>query len=245
MTGAVQTVILCGGRGTRLREYTETVPKVLVEIGGKPILWHIMTGYAEQGFSDFVLALGHLGNEVERYFGDGSLRVGGIDDQSIRFIDTGVETNTGGRILLTQDEIAEETFFATYGDGLADIDLGELLAFHRAHGRIATVSVVRPQLQFGLVEVDDTGAVVTFTEKPRLDGWVNGGFFVFNRGVFNYLEGNPILEEEPLRRLAADGELMAFRHEGFWACMDTYKDTLALNAAWNSGDPPWRRRLER
>jgi len=245
MTGPIQTLILCGGRGTRLRELTETVPKVLVEVGGRPILWHIMTTYVHQGFTDFVLALGYLGNEVEDYFGGADAGLHRSADQSIRFIDTGPDTNTGGRILLAKDAIAGDTFFATYGDGLSDLDLGRLLAFHRAHGRAATVTVVRPQLQFGMVELDDEGGVVTFTEKPRLDGWVNGGFFVFDRRVFDYLDGDPVLEQEPLRHLAADGQLMAFRHEGFWACMDTYKDTLALNAAWNSGDAPWCTWLER
>ncbi len=253
----MQTVILCGGRGTRLREYTEALPKVLVEVGGRPILWHIMRGYAHRGFNDFVLALGYLGDRVKEYFLDyhgwrgrdlwlrlGSQNppevVGQREDWSIIFADTGPETNTGGRLKRIQRYLREGTFFATYGDGLSDLDHQHLLEFHRSHGRIATVTVVRPRLTFGIVELDGGHRVARFSEKPQLDSWINGGFFVFDERVFEYLGEDSVLEREPLERLAADGELMAYRHEGFWACMDTYKDNVDLNNAWACGRAPWR-----
>jgi glucose-1-phosphate cytidylyltransferase len=229
----VETVILCGGKGTRLRELTQAMPKVLVEIGGKPILWHIMKTYAHQGFSDFVLALGHLGDEVRRQFQDTGER------WSVDAVDTGLDTQTGGRIARLADHVRGGSFFATYGDGVSDIDLNALLRFHHQHGRVATVTVVRPRLQFGLVEIGAQGEVRDFTEKPMFDGWINGGFFVFDRRVFDYLDPESILEREPMRRLAADGQLMAYRHEGFWACMDTYKDSIELNNVWASGEAPW------
>jgi glucose-1-phosphate cytidylyltransferase len=229
----VETVILCGGKGTRLRELTQAMPKVLVEIGGKPILWHIMKTYAHQGFSDFVLALGHLGDEVRRQFQDTG------EKWSVDAVDTGLDTQTGGRIARLADHVRGGSFFATYGDGVSDIDLNALLRFHHQHRRVATVTVVRPRLQFGLVEISADGEVRDFTEKPIFEGWINGGFFVFDRRVFDYLDPESILEREPMRRLAADGQLMAYRHEGFWACMDTYKDSIELNNAWASGEAPW------
>jgi len=253
----MQTVILCGGRGTRLREYTEALPKVLVEVGGRPILWHIMRGYSHHGFNDFVLALGYLGDRVKEYFLDHHgwrgrdlyLRLGAQappeivaqrEDWSIIFADTGLETNTGGRLKRVQRYVREKTFFATYGDGLSDLDYRHLLEFHRSHGRIATVTVIRPRLTFGVVQLDGGHRVARFSEKPQLDSWINGGFFVFDERVFDYLGGESVLEREPMERLAADRELMAYRHEGFWACMDTYKDNVDLNNAWASGRAPWR-----
>jgi glucose-1-phosphate cytidylyltransferase len=251
----VQTVILCGGRGTRLREYTDVLPKVLVEVGGYPILWHIMKGYSHCGFRDFVLALGHLGERVKEYFdlefrscelatlrGSQGMRdrLADDDDWSIIFADTGIDTNTGGRLRRLQHLIDGPTFFATYGDGVADVDQRRLLEFHRSHNRIATVTVVRPRLGFGVVELDGGDRVARFREKPRLDSWINGGFFVFDRRVFDYIDEDSVLEREPMERLAADGELIAYRHEGFWACMDTYKDTIDLNSAWARGQAPWR-----
>jgi len=253
----MQTVILCGGRGTRLREYTEALPKVLVEVGGRPILWHIMRGFAHHGFNDFVLALGYLGDRIKEYFldyhgwrgRDLCLRlgaqgppeiVGDREDWSIIFADTGLETNTGGRLKRVQRYVREKTFFATYGDGVSDLDHRHLLEFHRSHGRIATVTVIRPRLTFGIVGLDGGNRVARFSEKPQLDSWINGGFFVFDERVFDYLGEDSVLEREPMERLAADGELMAYRHEGFWACMDTYKDNVDLNNAWACGRAPWR-----
>ena len=250
-------MILCGGRGTRLREYTEAIPKVLVEIGGRPVLWHIMKIYAHHGYGEFVLALGYLGDRVKEFF----LDYDGWRGRDIRLVlgrnsppeilssesegwslvlcDTGSETNTGGRIHRLAGQLGGETFFATYGDGVADVDLGRLLDFHRSHGRAATVTVVRPRLSFGLLEIED-GQVTSFREKPWLDGWVNGGFFVFEPRIFDYLDPTSVLEQEPMQRLAAEGQLMAYRHEGFWACMDTYKDNVELNARWDAGQAPWR-----
>lgn len=257
-------MILCGGRGTRLREYTEAIPKVLVEVGGYPILWHIMKGYAACGFDDFVLALGYLADRVKDYFGESFERPaqaagpGGkgrpavegarasrrphrpVESWSVATIDTGEETNTGGRIKRLEQAVHGQTFFATYGDGVSDIDLRSLLSFHRGHGKVATVTVVRPQLTFGLVELEDDDQVRCFTEKPRMDGWINGGFFVFDRRVFEYLEDDSVLEREPMERLANDGQLMAYRHNGFWACMDTYKDNVDLNQSWSAGNAAWR-----
>jgi glucose-1-phosphate cytidylyltransferase len=229
----VRTIILCGGRGTRLREYTERIPKPMVEVGGRPILWHIMQIYARQGFKDFVLALGYLGDRVKKYFGESP------EDWSVSFAETGEDTNTGGRIWQLRDEIREPLFLVTYGDGVADLDLRRLVEFHRSHGPVATVTVVRPQVTFGLVDVSDDGRVTRFVEKPRLDAWVNGGFFVFDRRIFDYLGPDSILEREPMERLAASGELRAYRHDGFWACMDTYKDHADLNELWSSGKAPW------
>ncbi len=253
----MQTVILCGGRGTRLREYTEAIPKVLVEVGGRPILWHIMKGYAHSGFDDFVLALGYLGDRIKEYFldyhgwrgGDFRLELGSPnppellgdrEEWSIVFADTGLETNTGGRLKKVQRYLRGGTFFATYGDGVSDVDHGRLLAFHRAHKRIATVTVVRPRLTFGVLQLDGDDRVTRFSEKPQLDSWINGGFFVFDERVFDYLNDNSVLEREPMERLAQDGQLMAYRHEGFWACMDTYKDNVDLNNAWAGGTAAWR-----
>ena len=254
----IQTVVLCGGKGTRLREYTEAIPKVLVEVGARPILWHIIKGYAEHGCGEFILALGYLGDRIKEYFieqegwrgRDVRLRLGsgeppellknGGHGWSITLVDTGLETNTGGRIKRLRRHLRDGVFFATYGDGVSDLDLRRLLEFHRSHGRIATVTVVRPRLNFGLLEVSADDRVTSFREKPQLDGWINGGFFVFDQRVFDYLEDDSVLEREPMERLAADGQLMAYRHEGFWACMDTYKDQADLNAAWASGQAPWR-----
>jgi glucose-1-phosphate cytidylyltransferase len=232
----VQVAILCGGRGTRLRELTTAMPKVLVEVGGKPILWHIMKGYAHHGFKEFLLALGYMGSTIAEYVEEANERE--HDGWSVAAIDTGEDTNTGGRIARLQDSIEGEVFFATYGDGLSDVDLGDLLAFHRRHGRIATVTVVRPRLTFGLVDLEED-RVSAFTEKPRMNAWINGGFFTFDRRIFDYLGEDSVLETGPLPELAAAGELMAYRHDGFWACMDTYKDNLELNSAWASGEAPW------
>jgi glucose-1-phosphate cytidylyltransferase len=229
-------VILCGGRGTRLREHTESIPKALVEIGGRPILWHVISIYAAQGFSRFILSTGYKGELIEGWVADSSWP----EAASVECVDTGLETPTGGRIKLLEDRLDGEPFCATYADGVADIDLQALLASHRGADALATVTVVRPRLQFGIAEVADDGRVVAFDEKPRLDRWINGGFLCFEPGVLDLVDADHVLEREPLERLAAVGELRAYRHPGFWDCMDTYKDAVLLNDLWESGDPPWR-----
>ena len=229
-------VILCGGRGTRLREQTQTIPKPLVEIGGRPILWHVIRIYAEQGFSRFVLCLGHRGDLIEEFVASNGLPTG-LD---IECVDTGEETPTGGRIALVRDRVEDARFCATYADGVADIDLGALLDFHTGHGELATMTVVRPELQFGVARLDGDDVVQGFEEKPRFEGWVNGGFFCFEPAVLDYLTEDSTLEREPLERLAAEGRLRAFRHTGFWDCMDTYKDAVMLNDLWGAGRAPWK-----
>lgn len=237
----MQAVILCGGQGTRLRELTAEIPKALVEIGDRPIIWHIMQMYLRHGPTEFVLALGHLGDRVREYFDEKSAEfVSELNrnGSSVRFVDTGADTNTGGRMKRLAPYL-DEVFFATYGDGLSDLPLDRLLRFHLGHGRLATLTSIRPRLNLGLLQLDDRGAVTQFDEKPYLEAWVNGGFFVFHRAVLEYLGSDSVLERDPMERLAADGQLMAYRHDGFWACMDTYKDNLELNALWESGHRPW------
>jgi glucose-1-phosphate cytidylyltransferase len=231
----MDVVILCGGRGTRLQERTQEIPKPLVEIGGQPILWHIARLYAEQGLRRFVLCTGYKGELIEAFV-RAQMWPEGVE---VTCVDTGLDTPTGGRIHRIADRVGER-FCATYGDGLADIDLRAELAFHRRHGATATMTVVRPELQFGIADIDDDDRVTGFHEKPRGEHWVNGGFFVFERDVFDVLTEESVLERGPLERLAADGQLRAYRHTGFWECMDTYKDAVALNDLWAAGRAPWK-----
>lgn len=232
-------VILCGGRGTRLRERTETVPKALVEIGGRPILWHVIGIYAAQGFSRFLLATGYLGEAVEAFVATEAWP----DGVAVECVDTGLDTPTGGRIAALADRLDGGTFCATYADGVADIDLDALLRFHGGHGDLATMTVVRPHLQWGVAELGEGDRVEGFAEKPRSEHWINGGFFCFERGALTYLDEDSVLEREPLARLADDGQLGAYRHEGFWDCMDTYKDAVMLDDLWASGEAPWSAHL--
>jgi glucose-1-phosphate cytidylyltransferase len=230
-------VILCGGRGTRLQEHTQEIPKPLVEIGPMPIVWHVIQLYAVQGFRRFLLATGYKGELIEGFAASHSWPAG----VSVECVDTGLETQTGARIKALEPLLAgEDLFCATYADGVADIDLEALLSFHAGHGALATMTVVRPELQFGVTELEDDGRVTGFREKPRSNHWINGGFFCFGAPVFDYLDTDSVLERAPLERLAGDGELRAHRHEGFWECMDTYKDAVALNDMWSSGRAPWR-----
>jgi glucose-1-phosphate cytidylyltransferase len=229
-------VILCGGRGTRLREATQTIPKPLVEIGGRPILWHVIRIYAHQGFHSFVLCLGHKGELIEQFVRNNGLP----DGLAIECVQTGEETPTGGRIARVRDRLGDGRFCATYADGVADIDLHALLDYHRGHGVLATMTVVQPQLQYGVARLNGEDVVDGFEEKPQFEGWINGGFFCFEHGVLDYLEEDSILEREPMERLAADGQLRAYRHTGFWDCMDTYKDAVLLNDLWAAGRAPWK-----
>ncbi len=232
-------MILCGGRGTRLQEGTRAIPKPLVEIGGLPIVGHVIQLYTAQGFRRLLLATGYRGELIDEFADAHQWPVG----VTVECVDTGLDTPTGGRLKLLEQRLEGDGLFcATYADGLADIDLHALLEFHRAHGALASMTVVRPQLQFGVTELDDDGLVTGFREKPTSEHWINGGFFCFATGVLEYLEHDSVLERAPLERLAAAGELRARRHEGFWECMDTYKDAVALNDLWASGQAPWQRR---
>jgi glucose-1-phosphate cytidylyltransferase len=231
-------VILCGGRGTRLQADVPGLPKPLVEIGDQPILWHVIQIYAAQGLRRFVLCTGYKGELIEQ-FAAGQDWPEGV---TVECVDTGLDTPTGGRIHRVGDRVGDGTFLATYADGVADIDLRRLQSFHAEHGRLATMTVVRPLLQFGVAKVNGDDEVVGFEEKPRSEHWINGGFFAFQPGALRYLTGSSVLEREPLEGLAEDGQLRAYRHTGFWDCMDTYKDAVLLNDLWERGEAPWRLR---
>ncbi len=231
-------VILCGGRGTRLQEHTQSIPKPLVEIGGRPIVWHVMQIYLAQGFRRFLLLTGYRGEQLEAFISSQSWPAG----TDVKCLATGEDTATGGRLHLAAGALEGRAFCLTYADGLADIDLDAQLIYHAGHGAAATMTVVRPRLPFGVAKCNGGGVVRAFSEKPRSEHWVNGGFFCFEPAVFDVLDAASVLEREPLQRLAAAGELRAFRHEGFWDCMDTYKDAIVLNDLWAHGNPPWKLR---
>jgi glucose-1-phosphate cytidylyltransferase len=255
----MKVAILAGGVGTRLVEETEVKPKPMVTIGGQPILWHIMMHYAFYGFDKFVVALGYKGEVIKRYFVDYcslssditvNLAKGEVKshlngrhrrDWSIELIDTGDATLTGGRIKRLAPYVNNETFMLTWGDGVADVNLHELLKFHRSHGKLATVTAVRPPARFGRLEISGD-QVASFTEKPQLgEGWINGAFFVLEPGVMDYIDGDATQwEREPLERLAADGQLMAYKHTSFWQCMDTLRDKKLLESLWQAGSAPWK-----
>ncbi len=229
-------VILCGGRGTRLQSGARSIPKPMVEIGGRPILWHVIQIYLAQGFERFLLLTGYRGAQIEQFV-DAEGWPAGVE---IRCLATGVDTPTGGRLHRARPELPAETFCLTYADGVADIDLGALLAAHAEHDGAATMTVVRPALPFGVAELDAGGRVRAFAEKPRSERWVNGGFFCLEPAALDVLTADSVLEREPLQRLAAAGELHAYRHEGFWDCMDTYKDAVVLNDLWSRDQAPWK-----
>ena len=228
--------ILCGGRGTRLQEQTHAIPKGLVEIGGRPILWHVVRIYAAQGFRRFVLLTGFLGEMIEDFVAAKRWP----EPVDVTCVDTGEDTPTGGRLALAGDRFRDGTFCLTYADGVADIDLDGLLRFHAAQDLTATMTVVRPYSQWGIAVIDDADRIEGFREKPRLDYWINGGFFCLEPDFLDHVEADSVLEREPLERVAAAGRLAAFRHDGFWDCMDTYKDAIVLNDLWAGGNPPWR-----
>ena len=229
-------MILCGGRGTRLQEHTRSIPKPMVEIGGRPILWHVIQIYLAHGFRSFLLLTGYRGEQIAQFVDAQQWPA----DAEIRCLDTGLETPTGGRVHLAADQLRDSDFCLTYADGVADVDLGALLEYHARHAAPATMTVVRPELQFGVAELDADGGVTGFVEKPRSEHWINGGFFCLRRPVLELLSADSILEREPLQRLAATGKLRAFQHDGFWECMDTYKDAVVLNDLWETGDAPWK-----
>lgn len=231
-----QVAILCGGRGTRLQERSPSLPKPLVEIGGRPILWHVIQIYLAQGFRRFLLLTGYQADSIERF----TRECEWPEDANVDCLDTGLDTPTGGRVRRASELLRAERFCLTYADGVADIDLHALLAEHNRHGPLATMTVVRPELQFGVAELNGDGVIRGFVEKPRSEQWVNGGFFCFEPGVLGLLDEQSVLEREPLVRLAAEGQLRAFRHQGFWDCMDTYKDAILLNDLWLSGHAPWK-----
>jgi glucose-1-phosphate cytidylyltransferase len=253
----LKTIILAGGLGTRLSEETELRPKPMVEIGGRPVLWHIMKIFAHYGFKDFAIALGYKGDMIKRFFLDyrmltSSLHVsmsdekidwymGHKEDWSVDLIDTGIDTMTGGRLKRLISATDKEPSMMTYGDGVADIDIRELVKFHKAHGKLATVTAVRPPARFGNLTFDGDN-VTGFAEKSQArTGWINGGFFVFEPEVANYISGDEtFLEREPLEQLALDGQLMAFKHSGYWQPMDTLRDLQMLRERWNDKDAPWK-----
>jgi glucose-1-phosphate cytidylyltransferase len=258
----IPVVILCGGMGTRLREASEKLPKPLVDIGGKPIVWHIMKTYAHYGFRRFVLCLGYKSDQIRRYFldyretvSDFTLKLASAEeppqwhgqaaseDWEITFVDTGLLTGTGARVKRVAEYLDTDTFLLTYGDGIGDVDITAVLAAHQAGGRLATVTGVHPASRYGEMHVDGN-QVSEFNEKPTLaTGWVSGGFFAFNRLVVDkYLDDDPslMLEKKPLQSIAADGELTVHKHEGFWMGMDTFRDWTELNGLWDAGSPPWR-----
>lgn len=229
-------VILCGGRGTRLQAHTQLVPKPLVEIGGRPIVWHVIQIYLAQGFDRFLLLTGYRQDQLAAFVSAQSWPAG----VEIRCLDTGEDTPTGGRVRLAAEVLDGERCCVTYADGVADVDLAALLRYHEAHGAAATMTVVRPRLQFGVAELNGDGVVRGFAEKPRSEHWVNGGFFCFEPAALELIEPDSTLERGPLERLAQSGQLRAFRHEGFWACMDTYKDAVELSDLWAQARAPWR-----
>jgi glucose-1-phosphate cytidylyltransferase len=230
-------VILCGGRGTRLQADEPSIPKPLVEIGGRPILWHVIRIYAAQGLRSFVLCTGYKGEMIEAF----AAACAWPEGVRVRCVDTGLDTPTGGRIRRAAPALEGRPFCATYADGVADIDLRALIGFHVGHGDLATMTVVRPELQFGVAELDGDGRVRGFHEKPRAEHWINGGFFCLQPGAVDYIGDDSVLEREPLEGLAAAGQLHAYRHDGFWDCMDTYKDAVLLNDLWERGSAPWKR----
>jgi glucose-1-phosphate cytidylyltransferase len=254
----MKVVLLAGGFGTRLSEHTQTIPKPMVPVGDRPILWHIMKRYALFGHSDFYVALGYRADVIKEYFlhyrslnsdftvdlATGTITPHQVDDVSWRvtLVDTGLESMTGGRVKRMRDFIGNEPFMLTYGDGVANIDLDELLAFHRAHGKMVTVSAVRPGARFGELNID-SDMVSSFQEKPQMGhGWVNGGFFIMQPEIFDLIESDStVLEREPLETAASAGQMMAYRHHGFWQCMDTKRDRDLLEELWRSGAPPWVR----
>lgn len=255
----MKAVILAGGFGTRLSEETGVRPKPMVEIGGQPLLWHILKIYSAHGINDFIVCCGYKSHVIKEYFRDYMMRISSttfdlrtgdtiyhdaaVEPWRVTLVETGTETMTGGRLKRARAHIGDETFFMTYGDGVSDVDLGSLLAFHRAHGKLATMTAVQPPGRFGVVSLREHDPVVRgFAEKPRGDGsWINGGFFVLDPEALDYVDGDDtVWEQDPMQRLADDAELVAYRHDGFWHSMDSLRDKSVLEGLWAGGSAPWR-----
>lgn len=256
----MKVVILSGGYGTRISEETHSKPKTMVEIGGKPILWHIMRIYSFYGFNDFILCLGYKGGYIKKFFsnypilnsdvtfdfskhGKVVIHRHSMEPWRVTLIDTGMGTMTGGRLKRIQTYVGDEPFMLTYGDGVSDLNIVELLEYHRSHGKLATVTAVKPPGRFGTLRLSENNAVTRFKEKAMADvGWINAGFFVMQPEVFDYIEGDDtVLEQEPLENLATDGQLIAYKHHGFWHPMDTLRDKMHLEKLWETGQAPWKK----
>lgn len=256
----MKVVIFAGGMGTRISEESHLKPKPMIEIGGKPILWHIMKIYSHYGYNDFIICLGYKGYVIKEYFinyflhnSDMTVEVGNnkldihfsnAESFKVTLIDTGLQTNTAGRLKRIEKYVRNERFMLTYGDGVADIDIPNLLKFHELHGKMATLSAIQPPGRFGNLEIDDSNHINKFQEKPQGDGiWINGGFFVLEPQIFSYLQGNMDdiqWEKKPLIEIANDGQLAAYKHYGFWKCMDAMRDKLELEELWENGKPQWK-----
>lgn len=254
----MKVVLLAGGLGTRLSEETDIKPKPMVEIGEKPILWHIMKLYSHYGFNDFIICLGYKGYVIKEYFANYFLHLSDVtidlkknnmeihhskaENWKITLVDTGLNTMTGGRVKRIQQYIGNETFMLTYGDGIGDIDIQKLIEFHKNHGKYSTVTAVQPTGRFGALELGEDNSVISFQEKPKGDGaWINAGFFVLEPQIFDYIEDDRTLwEREPLNNLSRDGQLAALKHNGFWKPMDTLRDKTKLENLWSTGKPPWK-----
>ena len=258
MSVTMPAVLLAGGLGTRIREETEFRPKPMVEIGGRPILWHIMKHLSSYGINRFVICIGYKGDIIRDYFlnyrsrnNNFTVSLGRQDELvfhsdhqesnwTVTIAETGPNTMTGGRVFAIQKYVQNEQFLCTYGDGLADINISNLASHHKKMNRTATVTAVRPVSRFGVMDLNEDGEVTHFREKPQAEGWINGGFFIFEPEIFNYLNSTCILENEPLQQLAAGHQLSAYKHEGFWQPMDTYRESKLLNDLWDSGEAPWK-----
>jgi glucose-1-phosphate cytidylyltransferase len=254
----MKVLILAGGFGTRLSEETSILPKPMVEVGGRPILWHIMKSYSHFGFNDFIILLGYKGYTIKEFFanyflhqsdvtidlatGQMSIHKNSSEPWKVTLLDTGLNTMTGGRIKRAKDMIDQETFLLTYGDGVCDIDIASLVKFHKSHGKLITMSSVQPEGRFGAIEISSDNLISNFHEKPKGDGaWINAGFFVCQPEVMNYIANDQtVFENEPLEKLASEGQLVAYKHEGFWKCMDTQRDKVQLNDLWSSGKASWK-----
>ena len=252
----MRAIILAGGYGTRLSEETDTIPKPMIEIGGKPLLWHLMKSFSQFEIKDFIVALGYKGEVIKQFFLDypslqsdlrinlatGAIAGGDVaEDWQLELVDTGADTMTGGRLRRLR-HLVKETFLFTYGDGLSDVDIDALLAFHRSHGKLATVTAVKPRQRFGLLRIGDQHQVTNFAEKPDAgEMTINGGFFVLEPGVFDYIDGDDsVWEQAPCENLARDGQLMAYRHDGFWQCVDTLHELRQLRQLWEQGEAGWK-----